>query len=133
MGKTDYLEHEFLKWCTGQANALDDGIIAPHLGFFTAAPTDAGGGTEVSTTGTAYARQPLAGKFPTPANGQVANSAVITFPKATADWGNLVAYGIFSTATGGQLLRWENLSPARTILNGGTLSVAAGKLILLED
>lgn len=133
MGKTDYLEHELLKWCTGQANALDDGIITPHLGFFTAAPTDVGGGTEVSVTGTGYARQSLAGKFPTPANGQVANSAVINFPVAAADWGALVAYGLFTAATGGQLLRWENLTPARTILKGGTLSIAAGKLILLED
>jgi hypothetical protein len=131
MGKTDYLENELLKWCTGQANALDDGLITPYIGLFTVAPTDAGGGTEV--TGGSYARQSGAGKFGVPASGSVTNSSSITFPTATANWGTVVAYGLFTAVSAGTLLRWKALTTSTPVNTGFTLSIAATKLTLTEE
>lgn len=130
MSKTDYLEHEVLKWVTGQANALDDGLITPYIGLFTTAPTDAGGGTEVS--GGSYARVSGASKFAAPSGGECANNATITFPTPTANWGTVVAYGIFTASTAGTLLRWENLTSSKAIVTGDAPSFAAGKIVLRE-
>src|SRR4051812_2017099 len=113
MGKSDYLENEVLKLSTGQALALSL-PITPYVGLFTAAPTDAGGGTEVSGGG--YARVNASGKFPAPSGGQVANNASIDFPNATASWGTVVAWGLFTAS--GQLLRWGSLTAARSVNNG---------------
>lgn len=130
MSKTDYLEHEVLKWCTGQANTLDDGLITPYIALFTTAPTDAGGGTEVS--GGSYARVNGAGKFGAPSGGSIANNAAITFPTPTGSWGTIVAYGIFTASTGGTLLRWENMTTAKAVASGDAPSFGSGKIVITE-
>ena len=56
-----------------------------YVALYTAAPTDAGGGTEV--TGGSYARQSAA--FSAPSGNQISNSAQVTFPEATANWGTV--------------------------------------------
>jgi hypothetical protein len=100
-----------------------------YVALFTAAPSDAGGGTEV--TGGAYARVNLA---PSDTNwaatqggtsgnssgttGQTSNSVAITYPAPTADWGTITHYGIFDALSGGNLLIWDALTASRTILNG---------------
>lgn len=130
MGKATYLENEILKWCTGQANALDDGLITPYIALFTAAPTDAGGGTEV--TGGAYARVSGAAKFGAPSGGQIQNNAVVSFPTPTANWGSIVAYGLFTAATAGTLLRWQGLVTAKAANTGDPVSFDAGDITILE-
>lgn len=88
-----------------------------YVGLFTVAPTDAGGGTEVS--GGSYARQALAtgasSDWDAPSGGLTANTDQITFPAATADWGTIVAVGLFDALSGGNLLFHGALSPARTV------------------
>ena len=102
---------------------------ALYVGLFTAAPSDAGGGTEV--TGGAYARVNLA---PSDTNwkatqggtsgnssgtsGATANAAAITFPAPTANWGTVSHFGVFDAASAGNLLIWGALTATRTILNG---------------
>lgn len=130
MSKSDYLEHEVLKWCTGQANTLDDGLITPWIALFVTAPTDAGGGTEVS--GGSYARVDASGKFGSPSGGEIANNATITFATPTANWGTVVAYGIFTASTAGTLLRWENLTTQKAITTGDAPSFGSGKIVLRE-
>lgn len=66
--------------------------------FYTAAPTSAGGGTEV--TGGSYARAsvtPLDANFAAPSagNGVTSNSNAINFPAPTGNWGGVLAAGIF--------------------------------------
>jgi len=101
-----------------------------YLGLFTAAPTDAGGGTEC--TGGAYARVTVAcstanwsgtqGAGTTDASsgasGTISNNAAITFPTPTAGWGTVVAVGIFDAASAGNLLYWGAISPSKTVSNG---------------
>lgn len=81
-----------------------------YVALFTAAGTDAGTGfTEV--TGGAYARVATAAADWNAASGsapsQISNANTLTFPTATADWGSVIAFGIFDAATTGNLLCWD--------------------------
>lgn len=90
-----------------------------YVGLFTVAPTDAGGGTEV--TGGSYARVAYQ---PTNANwsaafsaGNAQNKVAIAFPVPSADWGDVVAFGIFDRLTGGNLMWYGLLTDPVTIKN----------------
>ncbi len=90
--KGDVWEYDVLKMVTGQAPAslTVSTAITPYIALFTVTPADTGGGTECAAAG-GYARVAGAGKFGTPTGSgatpsQVANSALISFPTATADW-----------------------------------------------
>lgn len=107
-----------------------------YFGLFTAAPTEAGGGTEV-TLG-AYARvalAPLDANYTAPASAAdtsrfVQNIGVITFPSPTADWGQLVAVGRFDALTVGNLEAWAPITTPFYVHSGdGAPSFAAGGLV----
>jgi hypothetical protein len=100
-----------------------------YVGLYTAAPTDAGGGTEVS--GGSYARQAVT--LAAASAGATQNSADITFPTATADWGTIVAAGLFDAASAGNLLAWNNLTASKTVNNGDTFKITAGSLTISVD
>lgn len=100
-----------------------------YVALFTAAPTDAGGGTEV--VGGGYARVNLApldtnwkatqggtSGNSSGAGGLTSNAVAITFPAPSANWGTVVAFGIFDAASGGNLIIWDALTASRTILSG---------------
>ena len=104
---------------------------ALHVALFTAAPSDSGGGTEVS--GCSYARAALApsttnwastGGATTTTNpsagtgGATSNNGAITFPSPTANWGVATHFGIFDASTSGNLLVWGALTASKTINNG---------------
>ena len=134
-GKSDYLEAEALKWATGQTNDMGT-APTPYVALFTVAPTDAGGGTEVSTSGTAYARVDSSTDWGAPsgtAPTSVSNSAEITFAQATADWGTVVAFAIFDAATTGNMLYWGNLSASKSVGTNETARFDIGALTLTED
>lgn len=100
-----------------------------YVSLYTAAPTDAGGGTEV--TGGSYARVAVTcntTNWSAPGTpGSTSNSLTITFPTATASWGNVVAVGFHDASTGGNLLIW--LTHASTaVASGATASFAASAL-----
>jgi hypothetical protein len=85
-----------------------------YIGLFTAAPSDTGGGTEVS--GNAYARQAavfsVTGTTPT----QAANTGLIEYPAATpATWGTITHSALFDAATVGNMLWWGALTANVTI------------------
>jgi len=84
----------------------------PYLALFNTAPTDSGGGVEVAAGG--YARQGVA--FGAPEDGGVfakrkcVATADVTFPKATAPWGNLLGWAIFDAESGGTMGYYEAVS-----------------------
>ena len=112
------------------------GMTKPtHLGIalFTAAPSDSGGGTEVS--GGSYARvdvPPLDANWSAPdsTGGLTANLAAITFPTASASWGTVTHVGIFDATSGGNLLFWGALTASKTVGSGDTFSFAIGALTI---
>lgn len=123
-GFSDYLEDKVLEHVFG-GNAYS----APstlYVALYTVAPTDTGGGTEVS--GGAYARQSAAftvsGTNPT----QASNSAAIEYPTATANYGTVVAVGIFDASTSGNLLAYANLTASKVVSTGDVFRFNAGDL-----
>lgn len=93
-----------------------------YFALFTVAPTDAGGGTEV--TGGSYARVAVTANttnFGAASGGSpssTSNLTAITFPAPTANWGTVVAMAIMSASSGGTMWRWVNLTTPKTINNG---------------
>lgn len=81
-----------------------------YVALFTAVGTDAGTGfTEVS--GGAYARAPTAAADWASPSGSapslISNANTLSFPTATANWGSIIAFGLYDAATSGNLLAWD--------------------------
>jgi len=99
-----------------------------YVGLFTAAPSDTGGGTEV--TGNGYARKAtgtitVSGTSPTTAT----NSSAIEFDAASGgNWGTIGWAAIFDASTGGNMLAWAALTADRTINDGDVFRIPAGSL-----
>jgi hypothetical protein len=86
-----------------------------YIALFTTAPTDDTGTGAVEVSGGAYARvattQGTTGTWAAASTTTdpttEANALAITFPTATANWGTVVAFGMYDAATGGNLLAWD--------------------------
>jgi len=124
MAFSDYLEDKVLDHVFG-GNAF----TAPstlYVALFTVAPSDTGGGTEVS--GGAYARQTatfnVSGTNPTEAS----NTASIEYPTATASYGTVLAVGVFDALSGGNLLAYSTLTTNKAIDTGDVFRINAGDL-----
>lgn len=96
--------------------------------------------SEVSTSGTAYARQtlnPLDANWAVISgnNGTTSNTPAITFTQATGSWGNVQAVVICdnSTVGAGSALFYGNLTVPKTVTNGDTFSFAANALTIQID
>jgi len=101
-----------------------------YVALFTAAPSDSGGGTEVS--GGSYARVSVTSSLANWAGtqsagstvassgtgGQTSNNGAITFPSPTASWGTVTHFGIFDAASSGNLLFHGALTASKTINSG---------------
>lgn len=100
-GMSDYLENKVLDHVLGKAAYT---MPTCYLGLFTAAPSDSGGGTEV--TGGSYARQNATTALGSASAGSSTNSSQITYPDATAAWGDVCAWALFDALTTGNMLWW---------------------------
>jgi hypothetical protein len=98
-----------------------------YVGLFTAAPSDTGGGTEVSGSG--YVRK-ATGTITVSGTGTTAtNSAAIEFDAASGgNWGTVTHAAIFDAETSGNMLAWAQLTTARTINDGDVFRVPASSL-----
>ena len=137
MSHSDFLENKLLDYYLraknwdGTANATVPGTL--YVALFTAAPSDSGGGTEVA--GGSYARVAIATSgWNAASGGLVDNTAAITFPNPTANWGTVTHVGLFDASTAGNLIDWGALTASRVVNSGDTpVSFAAGALDLTED
>lgn len=131
-GKSDFLELELLDHVLG--NAAYSAPATVYVSLYTATPGDAGGGTEVSAGG--YGRVAVtnnATNWPAAAAGAKSNGTDIEFAEATADWGEIQAFGIFDAVTAGNLMYWGPVSPFKTVLNGDTAKFPVGDIDITED
>jgi hypothetical protein len=122
---TNYLENKLLDHFLGTTSYTMPSPV--YVALFTAAPGDAGGGTEV--TGGSYARQTAA--FSAASSGATSNSANIDFtgmPAATT-----VAIAIFDASTSGNMLVHGTLTTNKTTDAGDTLRIATGDLDISID
>lgn len=119
---SDWSEIALLDWLNGGASPTRP--TTRHLALFTAAPNDAGGGTEVSAGG--YARQAVT--FAAAASGATANDAPVSFTASGAGYGTVTHIGIFSASSGGNLLWHGAMTASRTVNDGDTLTFATGDI-----
>ena len=123
---SDHLEKLLLDWSMTTGTAARP--TAWFLALYTAAPSDSGGGTEVSGGG--YARQAIAfGAAATP-GGTTSNTAAVEYTASGAAYGTVTHIGIFDASTGGNLLWHGAMTTSRTIGDGDTLSFAIGDVEL---
>jgi len=123
-GFSDYLEDKVLDHVFGGV-----AYTAPtthYVALYTVAPTDTGGGTEV--TGGSYVRQTgtftVSGTNPTTAT----SAAAVEYPTATADYGTVVAVGILDASSGGNLLAYANLTASKVVSTGDVFRFDAGDI-----
>lgn len=124
---TDYAENQIVDHMLRGATFTKPTTIAVAL--FTAAPSDTGGGTEVS--GGAYARVTVGPSNTTwnatqggtsgassGTTGLTDNAAAIVFPAPTANWGTISHFAIFDATTSGNMLIHGALTTSKTVNNG---------------
>ena len=124
-GFTDYLEDKVLDHVFGGTAYTAPSTL--YVGLFTAAPSDTGGGTEVS--GGSYARKSMpdmtiSGTSPT----QATNGAAVEFVTATGSWGTITHVGIFDASSSGNLLCWAALSASKVVASGDVIRFDQGDL-----
>jgi hypothetical protein len=140
---SDFLENHLIDHLLrNTAYTMPAGI---YVGLLTAAPSDAGGGTEVS--GGSYARvqvgpsvsawtstQGTTSGASTGTGGQSANGADIVYPTPSANWGTVTHFGLYDAASGGNLLLWAALTASKVINNGDAApKFLAGALTVTLD
>ena len=122
---TDYTENLVLNYLL-TANSVTR-PTAWYVGLFTAAPSDTGGGTEVSGNG--YARKATGTMTITGTATTATNAAAIEFAAASGgNWGTLTHAAIFDALTTGNMLAWAPLTTSRTINDGDVFRVPASSL-----
>jgi hypothetical protein len=137
---TDYLENKLIDHLFRARSFTAPSQL--YVGLFTAAPSDAGGGTEVS--GGSYGRatpgvnsdtawKATQGGTPASASsgtgGQTSNPGTLTFPAPTANWGSVTHFGVFDASTAGNLLFHGALTVAKTVNNGDPAPTAVADAI----
>jgi len=120
-GFSDYLENKVVGHVFGGSAYTAPSTL--YVALYTSAPSDTGGGTEVS--GGAYARQTAA--FTISAD-TASNTSAIEYPTATANYGTVVAVGVFDALTSGNLLAYGNLTTSKTVSNGDVFRFNAGAI-----
>jgi hypothetical protein len=127
MSISDYYENKILDHMLRAQSFTPPATV--YVALFTVSPSDSSGGTEVS--GGSYARQAVT--FGAASGGSISNSADITFPQATANWGTIVAVGLFDASTAGNLLWYGDLTQSKTVNNGDIFKISAGNLTVSLD
>lgn len=122
---SDYLEDALLDHFLGTTAYTAPSTV--YVALYTVAPSDSGGGTEV--TGGSYARQSAA--FDAAASGATANTSNIDFSNMPAC--TVVAVGVFDAASAGNLLVHGTLTSNKTVDAGDILRIAAGDLDISID
>lgn len=136
--KSDYLENKVLDHVLGGGDYTRPATV--YVALYTAAPSDSGGGTEVSTgTWTNYARTAVtnnATNFPAASSGLKGNGTAISMGTATMSPTNstvvVVAFGILDASTSGNLLFWGDLTTSKTINHNDPVSFAINAIQITE-
>lgn len=90
-------------------------------------------GNEVSTSGTAYARQSVTFSAPTAAspNSVTTSNAAVTYTTATASWGTITYFGLWSSSTlqtAAAFIGANTLTAPQAVASGNTASFASGAI-----
>ena len=128
MSLSNLFETRVLTWLfTGDAVTRPSSF---YVALFTSNPAEDASGTEVSTSGTAYARQSVT--FSVSGN-TATNTAAIEFPTATASYGTVTHVGVYDASTAGNLIAYAALTTSKAIDTGDVLRLPANDLDVTMD
>lgn len=105
-----------------------------YVALLTAAPSDAGGGTEVS--GNAYARVQVTNDGTTWSRSAstVSNGVAITFPSPSpSGWGTVTHVALYDAASSGNLICWAALTSNLVTAAGTAPNFPSGDLTFTLD
>ncbi len=151
---SDIAENKLIDWffraqaigITGASAAAGTGPTTLYVGLLTAAPSDTGGGTEV--TSNAYARVAITSSLAnwagtqspgstvasTGNTGTTSNNNVVTFPTPTpAGWGTVGWSAVFDALTGGNMLFWAPLTVSKVVNVNDSVTFPAASLSFQID
>lgn len=124
----DYLENKLLD------HAFKTASYTPATNLYVALSKSTLSDTVTGTiagevSGGSYARKGC-NTWDAASGGATANSQVVTFAQATADWGTITYFAIINalTAGTGSVLAYGNLTAAKLVESGDTLRFATGDL-----
>ena len=132
MGASDYLEEKILDHVFNLNSLVQPASM--YVALFTAAPSDSGGGTEVS--GNAYARVEVTNNSSswTRTNSTVVNDNAITFPTPTpSGWGTVTHVALYDAASSGNLICWAALTSNLVTAAGTAPNFPSGDLTFTLD
>jgi hypothetical protein len=123
---SNYAEKLLLDWSMTTGSATRP--TAWYVALYTAAPSDTGGGTEVSTGG--YARQSVTFDAASSPGGTTSNNNTVSFTASGASYGTVSHIGIFDNVSGGNLLWHGSMTASKTVADGDTLEFSIGNIDL---
>jgi hypothetical protein len=123
---SDYAEKLLLDWAMTTGSATRP--TAWYVALYTAAPSDSGGGTEVSTGG--YSRQAVTFGAASSPGGTTSNTGAVSFTASGANFGTVTHIGIFDNSSGGNLLWHGSMTASKTVNDGDTLEFSIGNIDL---
>ncbi len=128
----DYLENKLLDHTLGATVFTTAATL--YVALFTAAPSDAGGGTEAAGGGYArVAKTNNVTNFPAASGGSKSNGTAIDFGTFTADLGTVTHVAVIDAAAAGNYYFWGAFDVSRIVKNGDSLQFAATKLVFALD
>ena len=111
---------------SGETSVLASILTTCYVSLHTADPGNTGAAEIV---GGAYARQGPVAFTNVGANPTIAhNTAIVTFPTASAAWGLLTFFGLWNAASAGTIEASGAISPSVTINSGDQARFVAGAL-----
>jgi len=99
-----------------------------YVALYTGAPSDSGGGTEVSGSG--YVRKAVTWATATGTAGTTSNSNAPSFTASGGAFGTVTHIGIHDAESGGNLLWHGAMTASKTIADGDTLEFSVGNIDL---
>lgn len=123
---SDHAEALLLDWLMTSGTATRP--TAWYVALYTAAPSDSGGGTELSGNG--YAREAVTFDAASSPGGTTSNTGAVSFTASGGSWGTITHLGIFDASSGGNLLWHGALTASKTIADGDTLEFSIGNIDL---
>ena len=130
---SDYLENKILDHILGNTAYTAPATI--YFALYTVAPSDSGGGTEV--TGGSYARKAVTNNttnFPNASGGSKSvPGAAFDFVTATANWGTVVAFSMMDASTAGNFLYWADLATNKAVNDGDIARFEASSITVTQS
>lgn len=126
-GFSDYLENKVLNWLAGSAMGSPPTI---YVGLFSSAPSDSGGGAEVTATIRAAGR--VAASFGAASGGVILNNAIVDFGIADGST-NVTHFGLFDAASAGNFLGYGPVGTPMSFSAGVMVDFPVGSLAASLD